>query len=898
MLSWEKEVGWEVVNPSHTPQQTTRASLRKVTEMVRNLEPGDGLLCVVTGPAGSGKSSLVRELVQSLPGWAGIRVTALSWHAADEGTLLEHILERAGHDGPLDTLVDSEGATTAIVVDDVHWADQTSLRALIDASRQMKHGRLTLIFTASDTEVSDARPNTDELREMADAALTIPPLDVEDVRALALSTVGAHLAPFAAAELRNLTGGRPNLIREVLQAAPADHWRHQDPQIPIPNTWRAALRRRLGEHELTPDLEKILAAAAILPDGGTPELLQYLVGDSAAAGTIDTAVDLGLLEILPRFGAPRLTFTHSTDRAVVQSKTGPQQAMLLHQKTAEFFRQHHDLDAALLHEALGTSGTDDGTAGQLAERGLQLGAGGHWRKASRAFELSSQLSSQPEDAHARHLDGIEALIAASDLPQARLHAGSLGHASDDVKVDSMRGYLALHEGRRSEAAGHIHRAWETLEQQGSRDPEMRARVASRKVLLYLNSWQPEQLVEWAGITDEWALPGSPTQIEARYISLIGEGALQGGVPEDAPLPGETPILAQRRNMAIGWLNLVYDDPVSARQRLQGYSGAEGSERISLWMDSWLARTYFILGEWDSGVRAVERGLSRAERYGIRFLEPLLLWTGASIAAYRGEKDLARSYVNRLTFSHDAFAIQRVPSAMCRLLLASLDNDVPTAMRLGHTLETINEESRISHPGFWPWEDVWAQQLLQAGRIDEADEVTTKAEEAAAGSGIASVHAKLGVPRAGILMQRGDIEGGVARFEESLELIESLAMPSYQSRILYEYGRVLRRLGRRRQADDIFTRAGEVYEAMGATEFVNRCNRERRAGGLGTRTTGAGGLTPQEQEIAKLVAEGATNRDVARELFLSSKTVEYHLTRVYRKLGVRTRNELPRVLREL
>ncbi|OFS21835.1 helix-turn-helix transcriptional regulator [Corynebacterium sp. HMSC04H06] len=83
--------------------------------------------------------------------------------------------------------------------------------------------------------------------------------------------------------------------------------------------------------------------------------------------------------------------------------------------------------------------------------------------------------------------------------------------------------------------------------------------------------------------------------------------------------------------------------------------------------------------------------------------------------------------------------------------------------------------------------------------------------------------------------------------------------------------------------------------MGAPEFVERCNQERRASGLGRRTTGAGGLTPQEEEIAKAVADGASNREVAEELYLSTKTVEYHLTRVYRKLGIRSRNELPRAL---
>ncbi|WP_197088345.1 helix-turn-helix transcriptional regulator [Corynebacterium occultum] len=880
-----------------SPRHASSSAFRKVTEMVRDLEPGNGVLCVITGPGGAGKSSFARELVKNLPGWSGVRVTALSWRADNEGSLLQHILDRANHEGDLRSLVDVEGATTAIVVDDVHWADQTSLRALIETAATMKHGRLALLFTASDTEVSAGRPNTDDLREMADVALTIPPMDVEDVRAFALTTVGAHLAPFAAAELRDLTGGRPNRIREVLQAAPADHWRNHDPKIPVPNTWRAALLRRIGAHAEDTALNKVLTSCAILPDGGTSELLQYLADDPTGE-TIDTAVSLGLLELLPRYGVDHLTFTHPTDLAVVRTGTGPLESSELHLKAARFYLEHHDQDSALKHQALGARGSDDDTAEAIAQRGLELGASGHWRRAARAYELSSQISSRPEDAHDRHLSGIEALIAASDLPQARLYAGSLGHDSRDVKVDSMRGYLALHEGRFSEAKGHINRAWQTLEDADSQDRSMRARVASRKVLLSLNSWEPENLIAWAKITDEWALPGSPTQLEARYISLIGQGAVQGRVPDDVPLPGETPILAQRRNMALGWLSLVHDDPVAARQRLQGYSGAEGSERISLWMDAWLARTYFVLGEWESGVRAVERGLARAERYGIRFLEPLLLWTGASIAAYRGERELARSYVNRLTFSHDAFVLQRVPSAMCRLLLASLDNDMSSAMRAGRALESINAETNISQPGFWPWEDVWAQQLLHAGKIEEADAVTSRAEEIAAGSNIASIKAKLGVPRAGILMQRGDIEGGIKVFDQSLEQIESLAMPSYQSRILYEYGRVLRRLGRRRQADEIFTRAGEVYEAMGATEFVNRCNRERRAGGLGTRTTGAGGLTPQEQEIAKLVAEGATNREVARELFLSAKTVEYHLTRVYRKLGVRTRNELPRVLREL
>lgn len=123
------------------------------------------------------------------------------------------------------------------------------------------------------------------------------------------------------------------------------------------------------------------------------------------------------------------------------------------------------------------------------------------------------------------------------------------------------------------------------------------------------------------------------------------------------------------------------------------------------------------------------------------------------------------------------------------------------------------------------------------------------------------------------------------------MLDGLTLPFYRSRILFEYGQALRRQGQRRRADEVFARASSMFQEMGATALVSMANRERRVGGLGPRSGKAGGLTPQEYEIALLVADGNSNREVAHELFLSPKTVEYHLTRVYRKLQIRTRMEL-------
>ncbi len=131
--------------------------------------------------------------------------------------------------------------------------------------------------------------------------------------------------------------------------------------------------------------------------------------------------------------------------------------------------------------------------------------------------------------------------------------------------------------------------------------------------------------------------------------------------------------------------------------------------------------------------------------------------------------------------------------------------------------------------------------------------------------------------------------------EAVDLISSVNMPAYEARILFEYGLVLRRMGRRSQAAEMFTHAEEVFTAMGAVTLAARCHGERRVAGVGPRRS-AQGLTPQEEQITALVVDGCSNQEVARELSLSAKTVEYHLTRVYKKLGVSSRGELRELLK--
>lgn len=480
----------------------------------------------------------------------------------------------------------------------------------------------------------------------------------------------------------------------------------------------------------------------------------------------------------------------------------------------------------------------------------------------------------------RQLAKALAGAARLDLPVADLYLGECRGRVEPEKQDNLRGYLALY-------AGRPHGAHAYLDEPGP-EPEQ----AVRGVLLSLADWDPVGMQRKVAAIRRGGDPDSAAVMEARIVGLVADAALSGRMPAIDLAPTNS-LNGQRLGMVHGWLSLAFDDPLTAREKLQPLPGR--SPVIGLWQDAWLARTLYVLGEWSEAALVVERGLASAEVHGIQLLEPLLLWTGAQITAMQGDAALSQNYLHRLTLGEDAFLIQKLPSAMGKMIVSASNSDLPTALRAGEQLAGIVTGTDTQHPGFWPWEDVYAQTLIRAGRIDRADEVISSAEERHTPSGLISLTAKNAVPRATIQLQRGQLSAGLRTFQDAVDAISSVPMPAYQARILFEYGKVLRRHGRRSKADDILSRAAEVFARMGATAMVERCAAERRIGGVGGHHRGRHGLTPQEEQIALRVVEGATNGEVARELTLSTKTVEYHLTRVYRKLEVRSRQELRELL---
>ncbi len=194
---------------------------------------------------------------------------------------------------------------------------------------------------------------------------------------------------------------------------------------------------------------------------------------------------------------------------------------------------------------------------------------------------------------------------------------------------------------------------------------------------------------------------------------------------------------------------------------------------------------------------------------------------------------------------------------------------------------------MDEPGFWAWQDLYAEGLVGVGRSAEA------------ARGRASSVARLARARGRVEAALGRPERAAEAFERALEAAGRVALPFERAKVELAAGGFLRRVGQRRRAVELLTAALATFERLGARPYAERCRTELAGSGLHPAPRGGRGglLTSQELVVARLAAAGRTNREIAAELVVSVKTVEYHLRNVFQKLGVGRRRQLAALLTE-
>jgi ATP/maltotriose-dependent transcriptional regulator MalT len=301
-----------------------------------------------------------------------------------------------------------------------------------------------------------------------------------------------------------------------------------------------------------------------------------------------------------------------------------------------------------------------------------------------------------------------------------------------------------------------------------------------------------------------------------------------------------------------------------------------------------ADTSFRLGDWDAADAAAIEALQVAGDIGQPAIAGWVLTTRSRLLAARGRREeslAAARAALRLAQSERISAGLRFAHAALGFGELGLDHTGAAITEL-ETVEGLVEGTGMEEPTIVPWAPDLIEAYVRQGRDGDARRVLAGLERQAASTGS---------PVAGAAAARGrgmtddDFEPAFAR---ALALDDRRPMPFERARTLLAFGRRLHRARRRAEARDRLREALEGFERLGAEAWAGQAGAELRAAGARRRREPDGdALTAQEWRVAEAVRRGSSNRAIAADLFLSPKTVEFHLHQIYRKLGVHSRTQL-------
>jgi ATP/maltotriose-dependent transcriptional regulator MalT len=568
-----------------------------------------------------------------------------------------------------------------------------------------------------------------------------------------------------------------------------------------------------------------------------------------------------------------------------------------------------DEASSLRHRVMAVTPPDPDLVADLDAFARRQAAGGAWAGAAWALVEGSRLSRDRSQREQRLLRAVDAMIGAGDLIQAEAFAREAVAFAPGPLRNAALGYLAILREQPIEAERLLRAAWDRLDDNG--DTSLRAVVAQRLALHGVGRLRGDEVAGWAQRAITLSLPGDPVRLEAQALLGLGlgwQGRLQEGLAAydevlDSLADDPTAPPVERVQMAQGWLRLVADDAVGAHQILARTAPAAlhaGSVRIAVWSYVWLAQASFALGAWDEAAVDAERAVSLLEESGHGWLRPLARFAAATVPAARGEWAAAEEHARASVARSGDYQLMVVAAGMARAQVPAARGDHEGVLRALEPLASLTDRQGVDEPGFWPWQDLYGDALVSAGRLEEAEEFLAPHEELAAARGREAMIAGLARVRGRLEAAKGRLPAAETAFQRALTAVEPLGLPFQQALVELAYGQVLRRAGHRRAAAERLQAAQERLTALRARPYVERCERELAACGLtpAKRSTfDPSRLTAQELAVARLVAMGMSNRQVASELFVSIKTIQFHLTHIYAKLGVGSRGELAAQFRE-
>ena len=656
--------------------------------------------------------------------------------------------------------------------------------------------------------------------------------------------------------------------------------------------------------------------AAAGPDAAEMLLVAAASSDRALVPVIAACRDLGIEDsALERCEAAGLLETENEElrlahpllRGVVYGGAAPGDRRRAHRALAD----HAPADSRAWHLAAAAIGPDEAVAIELERTAQRAGARGAHTSAADALERAALLSPGQALASGRLFGaGLAAAMGGAYERGATLleRARETNDPAMRVRAVHLLGMVTLNGGIRNGLENH-RMLTEEAERIAGPDPAMAA-------VLHADAGVTATVVGLCDLvlaSSEAAVAILPDDASAttrcRAHSIHGMGlALKGRTAEAALeldragdlLAEVEPVSAAAQSISFALMGrLCTGGEARLREETQGLAAVARESRslgILPWFQLQSADAGYRLGDWDEAEREARDAVENAEVSGQLGPLAIALIVRARIHAARGREQPARDDARRGVEIADpvGFGSPRLWSSAC---IGFLELSLGRAQEAVAELEQAAVLARMSgleDPAMIPWAPDLVEAQVRSGRDAEA------AEQAAELTGLADRTANplslALAARCRGLVAPGEFEH---EFELALELHDEAGLPFERARTLLAFGARLHRARRRVAARDRLREALEAFDALGAPPWSEQARDELRAAGAAARRRFADPdeLTAQEVRVARAVARGQTNREVAAELFLSPKTIDFHLGRVYRKLDIHSRAELATMVAE-
>ena len=768
------------------------------------------------------------------------------------------------------------------VVDDAHWLDRASAQAFVFVARRLLAESVALVLATRDPG--------DELEGLP--RLVVGGLPDGDARALLGSALGVPLDERVRERLVAETRGNPLALLELPRGLTAAELAGGFGLLDVPG-----LRGRIEESfqrrfaGLPAETQRLLLVAAAEPLGD-PVLVWRAAGRLGIGVEAGADTD-GLLTI-----GTRVTFRHPLVRSSVYRAASPEERQAVHRALADATDPEVDPDRRAWHLAHATEGFDEDVASELESSAGRAQARGGLAAAAAFLERAAALTPEPAGRAQRALAAAQAKHQAGAFDAA---LGLVGIAESGPLDELQRAQVDVLRARISFASSR-----------GRDAPPLLLKAAKRLEPLDVR------------LARETYLDALLAAVVVHRLASGGGGLLDVAEAVNVARPSSHPLRAPDL-LLDGWVLLITNGYAAGTPTLKRALSAFRSESIRQdeeirWL--WLAcHTAYELWDDQTWLAFSERLVELGREAGALTELPIALDSLAAARLFAGDFATAASLVQEGKAITEATGSHPTPYGP--VLLAACHGREPEASQLieastegvvrrgeGMGLTVIQWASALLYNGLGRYEDALDAAEHASGHPHDPTRVLPELIEAATRCGMPERAAQalevlsdttrasgtdwgLGIEaRSRALLSEND--AAERRYHEAIERLARTRVRVDLARAHLLYGEWLRRERRRQDAREQVRTAHELFSQFGMEAFAERARVELEATGEHARkriVETRDDLTPQEAQVSRLAADGATNQEIAAQLFISPSTVDYHLRKAFRKLGVKSRHQL-------